>query len=105
MKQNRRMSSLRKLIPLADRVLIKRVTPATKTAGGVFLPESAQKKEVEAEVIAVGPGARDVNGNLIPMSVSVGDKVLLPEYGGNTVNIGDDEFHLFRNDDILGKLE
>ena len=98
------MSALRKLIPLADRVLVKRMQPAVKTAGGVFLPESATKKEVDAEVIAVGPGGRDVNGNLIPMSVAVGDKVLLPEYGGHTVKLGDDEYQLFRNDDILGKF-
>mmetsp|Transcript_1850 Transcript_1850/g.2384 ORF Transcript_1850/g.2384 Transcript_1850/m.2384 type:complete len:101 (-) Transcript_1850:1285-1587(-) len=100
------MSGLaRKLIPLADRVLIKRVKPVTQTAGGIYLPESSQKKEVEAEVVAVGPGGRDRNGEIIPMSVSVGDKVLLPEYGGNNVKLGEEEFQLFRNDDILGKFE
>jgi len=99
------MSGLRKLIPLADRVLVKRVAPMTKTAGGVFLPESAAKKEAEAEVVAVGPGKRDVNGQLIPPSVGVGDKVLLPEYGGQTVMFGEEEMQLFRNDDILGKYD
>mmetsp|Transcript_17795 Transcript_17795/g.35165 ORF Transcript_17795/g.35165 Transcript_17795/m.35165 type:complete len:100 (+) Transcript_17795:117-416(+) len=99
------MSGLKKLIPLADRVLVKRAMPVQKTAGGIFLPDSATKKEPEAEVVAVGPGRRDQNGNLVPMSVSVGDKVLLPEYGGQAINMGDEEFQLFRNDDILGKYE
>mmetsp|Transcript_8778 Transcript_8778/g.14230 ORF Transcript_8778/g.14230 Transcript_8778/m.14230 type:complete len:100 (-) Transcript_8778:1320-1619(-) len=99
------MSALRKLIPLADRVLVKRTLPATKTAGGIFLPESASKKEVDAEVVAVGPGGRDANGNIIPMTVDVGDKVLLPEYGGQNVKLGEEEYQLFRNQDILGKFE
>lgn len=86
-------------------MLVKRIQPITQTAGGIYLPDSAQKKEVEAEVIAVGPGGRDRDGQTIPMSVNVGDKVLLPEYGGHTVAMGDDEYQLFRNDDILGKFE
>lgn len=99
------MSGLRKLVPLADRVLIKRAVAMTKTSGGVFLPESATKKESEGEVVAVGPGRHDQQGTLLPMSVSVGDTVLLPEYGGQPVQMGDDELHLFRNDEILGKYE
>ena len=77
----------------------------TQTAGGIYLPDSAQKKEVEAEVVAVGPGGRDRDGQTIPMTVSVGDKVLLPEYGGHTVTLSDEDYQLFRNDDILGKFE
>ena len=77
----------------------------TQTAGGIYLPDSAQKKEVEAEVVAVGPGGRDRDGKTIPMTVSVGDKVLLPEYGGHTVTLSDEDYQLFRNDDILGKFE
>lgn len=52
----------------------------------------------------MGPGARNKDGQLIPMDVKIGDKVLLPEYGGHTIKLDDDEFHLFRNDDILGVL-
>lgn len=59
----------------------------------------------EAEVIAVGPGAKDDNGNIIPMEVAVGDMVLLPDYGATAVNVGDDELHLLRGQDILGKFE
>lgn len=100
------MASLaRKLIPLADRVLVQRAKVATQTASGLYLPEAAQKRENEATVVAVGPGARDQAGALIAPSVAVGDKVLLPEYGGTLVTLGEDEFHLFRDADILGKFE
>eukprot|EP00943_MAST-04B_sp_MAST-4B-sp1_P002341 g2341.t1 len=99
------MSLARKLIPLANRVLLKRAEVVTKTASGIYLPDSAQSKPNEAEVIAVGPGAKNKDGNLIDMSVSVGDKVLLPEFGGTEVKLGDDTFYLFRDEDILGKYE
>ncbi|CAK9105726.1 10 kDa heat shock protein, partial [Durusdinium trenchii] len=90
-----------------DRVLVKRAAAVTQTKGGILLPESATKKEPEAEVVAVGPGRYDQQGNLLPMSVAVGDKVLLPEYGGQPVKLGDgdDEYQLFRNEDLLGKYE
>ena len=85
----------------------------TKTAGGILLPEAAQSQQPEGEIIAAGPG-RLVDGGdgtgdaRVPMQLKVGDKVLLPQYGGTTVeNVGDDEFDfmLFREDDILAKLE
>ncbi|KAH8045038.1 hypothetical protein JL720_16832 [Aureococcus anophagefferens] len=75
------------------------------TAGGIFLPDANARKMNEAEVIAVGPGAKDDAGALIPMDVAVGDVVLLPEYGATPVTIGDDELHLLRGSDILGKFE
>ena len=95
---------VKKIIPLGDRVLVKRVVAQTKTAGGIFLPEAAMKKEIEGEVISVGPGLRTKDGNIIPMTVATGDRVLLPEYGGHTIDIGGQEYQLFRNDDILGKF-
>lgn len=69
-----------------------------------MLPDSAQKKTNEAEVISVGDGARSRDGNLIPVSLKVGEKVLLPEFGGMSIKFDDQEFHLFREDDILAKL-
>ena len=60
---------------------------ATQTAGGIFLPDAATQKVNEGEVVSVGPGARNTAGDLIPMSLAAGDKVLLPEYGGNTVKV------------------
>lgn len=77
----------------------------SQTASGIYLPDSAQAKPNEGEVVAVGPGAKNAEGTVIPMSVSEGDKVLLPEYGGTEVKLGDETFHLFRDDDILGKYE
>uniref|UniRef100_A0A7S0V5Z7 Protein groES n=1 Tax=Polytomella parva TaxID=51329 RepID=A0A7S0V5Z7_9CHLO len=94
----------RRLIPLLDRVLIEKVQPVTKSAGGILLPESAVSKINEGIVISVGPGRRTVNGDLIPPSVKEGDKVLLPEYGGNSVKLAEKEFFLFRDEEILGVL-
>jgi len=93
------------LIPLADRVLIKRVVAQTKTPGGILLPESNITKSNEGKVLAVGPGGKTRDGDLIPVSVAVGDKVLLPEYGGLQVKIeGEEDVFLFRNDEILAKF-
>lgn len=99
------MSSIKKLVPLADRVLVRRMLPASKTAGGVLLPDTGDKKSSEGEVLAVGPGARSQNGDIIPPSVNVGDKVLLPEFGGLELKSQGDAVFLFRGDEILGKFE
>lgn len=86
-----------------DRVLVKRFVAEVKTKGGIMIPENAQEKVCSATVVAVGPGYRSDNGQLIPPSVGEGDKVLLPEYGGQKVEIDKEEFFLFRDKDILGK--
>ncbi|CAK9298596.1 unnamed protein product [Gordionus sp. m RMFG-2023] len=91
--------------PLADRVLVKRFLPETKTKGGIMLPEKSQGKVLNATVVAVGPGAKNDKGSHLPMSVKIGDKVLLPEYGGMTVKFEDNEYFLFRDTDILGKYD
>merc|ERR1712124_161367 len=98
------MAALRKLVPLFDRVLISRVVAETKTASGIVLPEKSVGKINEGTVVAVGPGGRDQNGNTVPVSVAVGDSVLLPEYGGTKVELNDEEFILFRDSDLLGKF-
>lgn len=90
---------------MADRILIKRIVPVTKTAGGIILPESTVSKANEGEVLAVGPGGRNLQGQVIPVTFNVGDKVLLPEYGGVAVKVDGDEVFLFRNDEILAKFE
>lgn len=76
-----------------------------QTAGGVYLPDSKIGKTNEGEVIAVGPGRMTEAGTKIAVSVTVGDKVLLPEYGGTTLTLGDEELSLFRDEDILGKFQ
>mmetsp|Transcript_17302 Transcript_17302/g.28940 ORF Transcript_17302/g.28940 Transcript_17302/m.28940 type:complete len:100 (+) Transcript_17302:30-329(+) len=99
------MSALKKLIPLADRVLVRRMIPATKTAGGIILPDAGDKKSSEGEVLAVGPGYRGHNGDLIPTGVAVGDKVLLPDFGGMELKSQGEGVFLFRGDEILAKFE
>lgn len=76
----------------------------TQTAGGIYLPETNVSKANEGEVVAVGPGAKTRDGEIIPVSVTVGDKVLLPEYGGLQVKIDGEEMFLFRNDELLAKF-
>ncbi|KAG5676887.1 hypothetical protein PVAND_006691 [Polypedilum vanderplanki] len=99
-------NAIKKLIPLLDRVLVQRAEAVTKTAGGIVIPEKAQSKVLKATVIAVGPGARNQAGQTIPMGVKVGDQVLLPEFGGTKVELDDQkEYHLFREGDILAKIE
>lgn len=95
----------RSLAPLGDRILVRRAAKETQTASGIFLPVDKTKSPNEGEVIAVGPGIRDVSGNLHVPTLKSGDKVLLPEYGGTTVKFDEDEYQLFREDDILGKFE
>jgi chaperonin GroES len=76
----------------------------SKTSGGILLPESNVSKANEGEVLAVGAGFRTRDGDVIPVSVAVGDKVLLPEYGGLQLKLDGEELHLFRNDEILAKF-
>lgn len=99
-------SAIKRLIPLFDRVLIKRAEAITKTKGGIVLPEKAQAKVLQGTVVAIGPGSRNEKGVHVPLSIKVGDVVLLPEYGGTKVELEDNkEYHLFRESDILAKLE
>lgn len=95
-------------MPLLDRVLIRKAEAISKTKGGIVLPEKTQSKVLKGVVVAIGPGARNHNGDYVPVSVKVGDKVLLPEYGGRKVLGGEDdkeEMHLYKESDLLAKLE
>jgi len=94
----------KRIVPLFDRVLVQRIAAETKSKGGILIPEKAQAKTLEATVVAVGPGARNEAGTHLPMSVAVGDKVLLPEFGGSKVELEGAELHLFRETDIVAKL-
>ncbi|KAM3917084.1 10 kDa heat shock protein, mitochondrial [Leptodactylus fuscus] len=90
-------------LPLFDRVLVERFAHETVTKGGIMLPEKSQNKVLQALVVAVGGGSKGKNGEIQPVDVNVGEKVLLPEYGGTKLVIEDKEYYLFRNNDILGK--
>jgi len=97
--------SIKAVVPLLDRVLVQRVKQDTKTATGILLPSSATSSPLpEAKVIATGPGAPDKNGSIVPTNVKAGDKVLLPGWGGNTIKVGDEEFHFFKASEILAKI-
>ena len=91
--------------PLADRVVVKLVEAEEKTKTGIFLTASAQEKPQVAEVVAVGPGARDDNGKLIPMEVKVGDKVITGKYSGTEVKMDGNEYTIVKQGDILAIVE
>lgn len=95
--------AFRKFLPLFDRVLVERSAAETVTKGGIMLPEKSQGKVLQATVVAVGSGGKGKGGEIQPVSVKVGDKVLLPEYGGTKVVLDDKDYFLFRDGDILGK--
>lgn len=95
----------RSLAPLADRILVRRAAKEVQTAGGIYLPTDNVKNTNEGEVVAVGKGMRDVTGNQHAPTLKAGDNVLLPDYGGTSVKVDDEELFLFREDDILGKFE
>ncbi|XP_071102156.1 10 kDa heat shock protein, mitochondrial-like [Haliotis cracherodii] len=96
--------AFKRFLPMFDRVLVERFLPEVKTKSGLMLPEKSQGKVVEATVVAIGPGSRSDEGKTIPMSVGVGDKVLLPEYGGTKVVLEEKDYYLFRDGDLLGKF-
>jgi len=100
------IKSIKSLVPLLDRVLVQRFKPETKTAAGIFLPTSATTSPLpEAIVIAVGPGAPNKDGKIITPDVKAGDRVLLPGWGGNSIKVGEDEYHIFKDSDILAKIK
>jgi chaperonin GroES len=99
------MIAFKKLRPLMNRVLIQKAEPLTKTKGGILLPESSKDQLNFGVVIAVGPGRALDNGTLRPVSVKEGDTVLLPEYGGSKITLGDNQdYFLYRDDDLMGTL-
>ena len=98
----------RQLAPLGDRVLVRRAPKEVQTASGIYLPTDSTKDPNEGEVVAVGPGEKDVTGTMHPTTLTAGDKVLLPEYGGMQVILDgkkDDPLYIFRESDILGKFD
>jgi chaperonin GroES len=91
--------------PLHDRVLVRRVEAEAKTRGGILIPDTAKEKPVEGEVLAVGPGARDETGRIIPLDVKVGDRVLFGKWAGTDVIIDGEERLILKESDILGVIE
>ena len=90
-----------KLRPLHDRVIVKRVENETKTASGILIPDNAAEKPDQGEVLAVGPGKKNDKGELSPMSVALGDKVLFGKYSGQTVKVDGEELLVMKEDDLF----
>jgi len=96
-----KQGALMKLRPLHDRVIVKRVENETKTASGIVIPDSAAEKPDQGEVLAVGPGKKNDKGELSPMAVKVGDRVLFGKYSGQAVKVDGDELLVMREEDIM----
>jgi len=94
-----------KFRPLHDRVVVKRIEGETKTAGGIIIPDSAAEKPQEGEVIAVGPGARGDDNEVIALDVKKGDRVLFGKWSGTEVKVDGDDLLIMKESDIMGVLE
>jgi chaperonin GroES len=90
--------------PLHDRIMIKRIEADAKTAGGIFIPDNAKEKPQKGETVAVGPGARDDKGKLIPMDLKVGDKILFGKWSGTEVKIEGTDYLIINESDVMGVL-
>ena len=94
-----------KFRPLHDRVVVRRIEEDTKTAGGIIIPDTAKEKPMQGEIIAVGPGARDESGKLVPLDVKKGDRVLFGKWSGTEVKIDGEDLLIMKESDILGVIE
>jgi chaperonin GroES len=91
--------------PLHDRVVVRRITADQKTAGGIIIPDTAQEKPQEGEVVSVGPGARNERGELIALELTPGDRVLFGKWSGTEVKIAGEDLLIMKETDILGVIE
>ena len=94
-----------KFRPLHDRVVVRRLTAEEKTKGGIIIPDTAKEKPIEGEVIAVGPGARNEQGQLVALDVRQGDRVLFGKWSGTEVKIEGEELLIMKESDIMGIIE
>jgi chaperonin GroES len=91
--------------PLHDRVVVRRLEQDEKTAGGIIIPDTAKEKPSEGEVLAVGPGARDERGQLVPLTVKTGDRILFGKWSGTEVKLDGEDLLIMKESDILGIVE
>jgi chaperonin GroES len=94
-----------KFRPLHDRVLVKRVEAEEKSKGGIIIPDTAKEKPQEGEVMAVGPGARDESGKLIPIDLKAGDRILFGKWSGTEIKIEGEELLIMKESDVMGVVE
>ena len=91
--------------PLHDRVVVRRLNAEEKTAGGIIIPDTAQEKPMEGEIIAAGPGARNENGQLVALDVKAGDKILFGKWSGTEVKLDGEELLIMKESDIMGIID
>jgi chaperonin GroES len=94
-----------KFRPLHDRVVIRRVEPEGKTTGGIFIPDTVQEKPMEGEIVAVGPGARDERGTVVPLDVKPGDRILFGKWSGSEVKLDGEDLLIMNESDIMGVID
>ena len=94
-----------KFRPLHDRVVVRRIEAEAKSAGGIIIPDTAKEKPQEGEIIAVGPGARDETGKLVPLDVKVGDRILFGKWSGTEVKIDGEDLLIMKESDVMGVIE
>ena len=94
-----------KFRPLHDRVVLKRIEEEAKTAGGIIIPDTAKEKPQQGEVVAVGPGARNEKGDLVPLDVKAGDRVLFGKWSGTEVKLDGEELLIMKESDVMGVIE
>ena len=94
-----------KIKPLQDRVVVERIEALQKSAGGLFIPDSAKEKPQEGKVVAAGKGKRKEDGSLVPLDVKPGDRVLFSKYAGNDITMDGKEYIIMREEDILGIVD
>ena len=94
-----------KFRPLHDRIVVRRVEAEEKTAGGIIVPDTAKEKPQEGEVLAVGPGARDDTGQIQPLDVKVGDRILFGKWAGTEIRLDGAEILIMKESDVMGVLE
>lgn len=97
------MSSFKKIVPLLNRIVVRKIEPSNKTASGIIVNKASEN--AYGVVLETGPGAYDNNGKVIQLSLKVGDTVLLPEYGGQKVELNKQELFIYKDTDIIAKME
>ena len=100
-----RWSTRMKFRPLHDRVVVRRITPLEKSAGGIIIPDTVQEKPMEGEIIAVGAGARNERGDIVALAVKAGDRVLFGKWSGTEIKIEGEDLLIMKEADLLGVIE
>ncbi|TYC49402.1 co-chaperone GroES [Rhodobacterales bacterium] len=91
--------------PLHDRILVRRIEAETKTAGGIIIPDTAREKPSEGEILAAGPGARKDNGELVPLDVKPGDRILFGKWSGTEIRLDGEDLLIMKESDVMGVIE